>query len=78
MPDAKTDTPKPAVFPFGRKALIVYLAFLSAFVPLTTDLYLPALPSMVEVFDTTPQIANFTLSFFMLFFAVFRVFSRSI
>ncbi|MBR6000707.1 MAG: MFS transporter [Oxalobacter sp.] len=70
MPDAKTDTPKPVVFPFGRKALIVYLAFLSAFVPLTTDLYLPALPSMVEVFDTTPQIANFTLSFFMLFFAV--------
>ncbi len=67
------DTTKPlspAVFPFGNKGLIVYLAFLSAFVPLTTDLYLPALPSMVQVFSTTPQIANFTLSFFMLFFAV--------
>ena len=70
MQEPDTKPLPPDVFPLGRKGLIVFLAFLSAFVPLTTDLYLPALPSMVQVFSTTPQIANFTLSFFMLFFAV--------
>lgn len=70
MQDTDTASVSPAVFPLGHRGLIIYLAFLSAFVPLTTDLYLPALPTMVQVFNTTPQIANFTLSFFMLFFAV--------
>lgn len=34
--------------------LIVFLGMLSAFGPFVTDMYLPTLPSMTEVFDTTP------------------------
>ncbi len=70
MQDETTPELPPTVFPMGAKGLIAFLAFLSAFVPLSTDLYLPSMPTMVRIFETTPQIANFTLSFFMLFFAV--------
>ena len=35
----------------GNKGLIVFLALLSAFVPLATDLYLPALPTMTTYFQ---------------------------
>lgn len=58
------------VFPFGSKGLIAFLAFLNAFVPLSIDLYLPAMPTMAEYFSATPELTNFTLSFFMLFFAI--------
>ena len=58
------------VFPFGAKGLIAFLAFLNAFVPLSIDLYLPAMPTMAQYFSATPELTNFTLSFFMLFFAV--------
>ena len=39
------------VFPFGSKGLIAFLAFLNAFVPLSIDLYLPAMPTMAEYFS---------------------------
>lgn len=61
---------RPGVFPSGAKGLIAFLAFLNAFVPLSVDLYLPAMPQMVDVFSTTPELTGFTLSFFMLFFAI--------
>lgn len=61
---------RPGVFPLGARGLIAFLAFLSAFVPLSIDLYLPAMPKMVGFFSTTPELTNFTLSFFMLFFAI--------
>lgn len=54
----------------GRRALIVYLAFLSAFTPLSTDLFLPALPIMTEYFQATPGLTNLTLMGFMFFFAL--------
>lgn len=58
------------VFPLGTKGLLIFIAFLNAFVPLSTDMYLPALPNMVNVLDTTPELTNCTLSFFMFFFAI--------
>jgi len=58
------------VFRFGQRPLIVFLAFLNAFVPISTDLYLPALPRMTEIFACDRAIAEFTLSGFMLFFAL--------
>lgn len=58
------------VFLFGEKSLIVFLAFLNAFVPLTTDLYLPALPKMADLFAASESSAKLTLSLFMLFFAL--------
>ena len=70
MLQEENDALRPGVFPFGAKGLIIFLAFLSAFVPLSVDLYLPAMPRMVDFFSTTPELTNFTLSFFMLFFAI--------
>jgi DHA1 family bicyclomycin/chloramphenicol resistance-like MFS transporter len=57
-------------FRFGRTPFIVYLAFLNAFVPLSTDLYLAALPSMTAVFDCPRALVDLTISGFMLFFAL--------
>lgn len=59
-----------SAFALGQNALIVYLAFLSAFVPLSTDLYLPALPSMAQFFNAPPELTNLTLSCFMLLYAL--------
>ena len=70
MMEQENEALKPGVFPLGAKGLIAFLAFLSAFVPLSIDLYLPAMPRMVDFFSTTPELTNFTLSFFMLFFAI--------
>jgi DHA1 family bicyclomycin/chloramphenicol resistance-like MFS transporter len=53
----------------GEKGLIALITFLSAFVPLSTDLYLPALPGMALYFDVTSDIANLTLILFFVFFA---------
>lgn len=54
---------------FGDKSFICFIAFLSAFVPLATDLYMPALPSMVEKFNTTTSILNLTLILYFLFYS---------
>lgn len=59
-----------SIFVFGQGALICYLAFLSAFVPLSTDLYLPALPSLASYFNASPELTNLTLSCFMLLYAL--------
>jgi DHA1 family bicyclomycin/chloramphenicol resistance-like MFS transporter len=53
----------------GEKGLIALITFLSAFVPLSTDLYLPALPGMALYFDVSADLANLTLILFFVFFA---------
>jgi DHA1 family bicyclomycin/chloramphenicol resistance-like MFS transporter len=53
-----------------REGALGFLALISAFPPLSTVLYLPALPQMVEVFDTTQASVNMTLSMFFLFYSV--------
>ena len=53
-----------------RKGALGFLALISAFPPLSTLLYLPALPQMVEVLDATPTSVNMTLSMFFLFYSV--------
>ena len=58
------------VFAWGNRRLIAYLAFLSAFAPLSTDMYLPALPHMAEALDTSYSLAGLTVSSFMLLFAL--------
>ncbi len=54
----------------GVKGLIVLIAFLSAFVPLSTDLYLPALPSMGDFFGVGADLINLTLTSFFVFYAL--------
>ncbi|MFZ3149612.1 MAG: multidrug effflux MFS transporter [Methanothrix sp.] len=58
----------------GERGLVVLIAFLSAFVPLSTDLYLPALPGMAEYFGVSSDLTNLTLILFFVFFAVGNLF----
>lgn len=53
----------------GDKGLVVFLALLGAFVPLSTDLYLPALPTMQRYFDASVYQVNLTLILFFVFYA---------
>jgi DHA1 family bicyclomycin/chloramphenicol resistance-like MFS transporter len=57
----------------GDKLLIVLIAFLSAFIPLSIDLYLPALPGMAAFFNVPVGLVNLTLILFFIFFAVFTL-----
>ena len=52
------------------KGMFLLLAFISAFPPLSTDLYLPALPQMKEILNTTQSQVNLTLSMFFVFYAI--------
>jgi DHA1 family bicyclomycin/chloramphenicol resistance-like MFS transporter len=54
----------------GNKGLVIYLALLSAFVPLSTDLYLPALPTMTKYFHVPVYQTNLTLILFFVFFSI--------
>ncbi|MHA2938066.1 multidrug effflux MFS transporter [Vibrio sp. RC27] len=53
----------------GKTGTLIFLVIISAFPPLTTDLYLPALPSMVETLDTTKALVNLTLSIYFVTYA---------
>jgi len=53
----------------GEKGLIGLIALLSAFVPLSTDLYLPALPGMARYFGVSVNMTNLTLILFFMFFS---------
>ncbi|MQX36247.1 Bcr/CflA family efflux MFS transporter [Roseospira navarrensis] len=58
-------------FPDPRsRTVAVLLTALVAFGPVSTDLYLPSLPAMVDAFGTSVSRAQLTLSMFMAGFAV--------
>lgn len=54
----------------GNAGFIIFLALLSAFVPLSTDLYLPALPVMSNSFNVSELIMNLTLILFFIFYSL--------
>ena len=58
------------VFPGGVRQLILYLTFIGSFAPLSTDLYLPAMPDMAVQFHTGPDVMAYTLSGFLFSFAL--------
>ena len=70
---AATTTPPAPPAPeqriLGTRGLIVFLALLSAFPPLSTDLYLPSLPTMTVFFHVPEYLTNLTLILFFIFFA---------
>jgi len=49
------------------RGLIALITILSAFVPLSTDLYLPALPGMAKNFGVSADLVNLTLILFLYF-----------
>lgn len=51
----------------GDKGLVVFIAFLSAFIPLSTDLYMPALPQLAKSLNAATELMNLTLVFFFIF-----------
>ena len=54
----------------GANGLVILIALLSAFVPLSTDLYLPALPGMSAYFGVSADRINLTLTAFFIFYAL--------
>ncbi|WP_363323342.1 multidrug effflux MFS transporter [uncultured Duncaniella sp.] len=54
--------------------LVIFLGMLSAFGPFVTDMYLPTLPSMADVFHTTPSLVQMGLATSMLGLAVGQIF----
>jgi len=51
-------------------AMIAYLAYIGMFIPLSTDLYLPALPMMSEYFSASEFLVGLTLTIFFFVFAI--------
>lgn len=58
----------------GNRGMVVLLASISAFPPLSTDVYLPALPLMKEALNTTRAQINLTLSLFFVCYAAGMLF----
>ena len=54
----------------GKAGLIALVTLLSTAPPLSTDMYLPALPTMTGYFNASSTIVNFTLSGFFFFMAL--------
>lgn len=53
----------------GLKGLIFFITLMAMFIPLSIDLYLPAMPTMMTYFNTTSAMVNLTLVAFYFFFA---------
>ena len=56
----------------GEKRLIFFIIFLSLVIPLSTDIYLPALPKMAVIFNDTKGLVSYTLIGFFIFFGLFN------
>jgi DHA1 family bicyclomycin/chloramphenicol resistance-like MFS transporter len=54
----------------GTFALTALLAGMSAIGPLTTDMYLPSLPSIARLLDASTSQAQFTISAYLIGFAL--------
>ena len=71
--DPGAETPKKQKY-LGNIGLLILISFLSAFIPLSTDLYLPALPRMAENLNATVGLVNLTLTLFFAFYAIGTLF----
>jgi DHA1 family bicyclomycin/chloramphenicol resistance-like MFS transporter len=58
----------------GKLYLLVTLSAMTAFAPLVTDMYLPALPSLSDFFSTSASMVQMTISTSMLGIAVGQLF----
>lgn len=57
-----------------EKGLIFFIVFLSLVIPLSTDIYLPALPKMAAIFNDTKGLVSYTLIGFFIFFGLSTLF----
>lgn len=56
------------------KGLVVFITLMNMFIPLSTDLYLPALPTMSSNFHASSGLTNLTLVSFFFFYALGTLF----
>ncbi len=68
--DISSQSPAAKQIYLGNKGLIIFVALMNMFIPLSTDMYLPALPNMSSYFGSSSAITNLTLSLFFLFYAL--------
>ncbi len=54
----------------SENSMVIFIAFMNMFVPLSTDLYLPALPEMSGYFSVSQASVSLTLTLFFLFYAI--------
>ncbi|MEE0435860.1 MAG: Bcr/CflA family efflux MFS transporter [Peptococcaceae bacterium] len=54
----------------NKTFIVVLIAFMNMIVPLSLDMYLPAVPHMTEAFSTTESMVNLTLVGFYFFMAI--------
>ena len=52
----------------GKKGMVLFITLMNMFIPLSTDLYLPALPTMSTHFDASASLVNLTLVSFFFFY----------
>lgn len=70
-----TESTDPSAQPrLGKAGTFAMLAIISAFPPISTDLYIPALPQLVEELSTTDTLVNFTVAVFFITYAVALLF----
>jgi DHA1 family bicyclomycin/chloramphenicol resistance-like MFS transporter len=55
---------------FSSACMVGFIAYMQMFVPLSIDLYLPALPEMAACFEAPASLVNLTLAGFFFVFAV--------
>lgn len=58
----------------GERGLIILIVLLSAFIPLSTDLYLPAMPTMSKTLSVSSGLVNMTLTMFFIVFGISALF----
>ncbi len=54
----------------GLKGMIVFIILMDMFIPLSTDMYLPALPTMGEHLQATDAMVKLSITFFFAFYAI--------
>lgn len=62
------------IFYLGNSYLIWYLTFLSSFAPLSTDMYLPALPVMAQMLNTSDELVSYSMTSFFFIYAFSTLF----
>jgi DHA1 family bicyclomycin/chloramphenicol resistance-like MFS transporter len=70
MNDRQSAIEKPTQKILKEKGLIAFIVLLSVSMPLSTDLYIPALPEMTRQFGTTETVMNMSLALFFVTYGV--------
>ena len=74
IPTTQSTTNSPGTGQLSNKSLILLIALLSSFPALSTDLYMPALPTMSDQLGAPVALVNLTLILFFVFLSISALF----